>query len=73
MSILKILDLWKVRDVKVGDDLERGISGGQRKRLNIAIELASAPIALFLDEPTSGLDASTALEVCTLLKDIGNL
>jgi ABC-type multidrug transport system ATPase subunit len=49
------------------------LSGGQRKRTNIGIELAAAPAAIFLDEPTSGLDASKALEVCNTLRDIANM
>ncbi len=48
----------EVLDVPVGDEQSRGISGGQRKRVNIALELASAPVALFLDEPTSGVNLS---------------
>lgn len=49
------------------------ISGGQRKRTNIGIELAVAPAAIFLDEPTSGLDATAALEVCAALRGVANL
>ncbi len=49
------------------------LSGGQRKRTNIGVELAAAPAAIFLDEPTSGLDASKALEVCSTLRDIANM
>ena len=49
------------------------ISGGQRKRTNIGMELAMAPAAIFLDEPTSGLDATAALEVCNTLRAIANL
>lgn len=49
------------------------ISGGQRKRTNIGMELAMAPAALFLDEPTSGLDATAALTVCSTLRAIADL
>jgi ABC-type multidrug transport system ATPase subunit len=49
------------------------ISGGQRKRTNIGMELAVAPAAIFLDEPTSGLDATAALEVCRTLRTIADL
>ena len=49
------------------------ISGGQRKRANIGMELAMAPAALFLDEPTSGLDATAALTVCNTLRAIADL
>jgi ABC-type multidrug transport system ATPase subunit len=49
------------------------ISGGQRKRVNIGMELALAPAAIFLDEPTSGLDSTAALQVCSTLKNIADL
>ena len=49
------------------------ISGGQRKRVNIGMELALAPAAIFLDEPTSGLDSTAALQVCSTLKNIAEL
>jgi len=59
-----------VRHSIVGDETERGISGGQRKRVNIGMELVADPTVLFLDEPTSGLDASTAKEVCESLRRV---
>lgn len=48
--------------------MTRGISGGERKRTNIGMELIIDPSVLFLDEPTTGLDASTANSVLLLLK-----
>lgn len=51
------MELPRMRHVlhtQIGDERNRGISGGQRKRVNIGIELAAVPLALFLDEPTSG-------------------
>lgn len=54
--------------VQVGTQLIRGISGGERKRTNIGMELIINPSVLFLDEPTTGLDASTANSVLLLLK-----
>jgi len=51
---IDILELEKIKDEVVGDERSRGISGGQRKRVNVGIELVTDPKVLFLDEPTSG-------------------
>ena len=72
-DILEALNLSHVSHCRVGDETNRGISGGQRKRVNIAIELAAVPICLFLDEPTSGLDSTAALEVAHILEQIAEL
>lgn len=61
--VLSQLDLQGVRTSLVGDEVRRGLSGGQRKRLNVAMELLSEPAALLLDEPTSGLDARSAMQL----------
>lgn len=68
--LLACLELVDVQNNLVGDVLNPGISGGQRRRTSIGIELASAPMALILDEPTSGLDAASALAIMKLLKAI---
>uniref|UniRef100_A0A8C6X6M9 Broad substrate specificity ATP-binding cassette transporter ABCG2 n=1 Tax=Naja naja TaxID=35670 RepID=A0A8C6X6M9_NAJNA len=68
VKIIKELGLTKVADSKVGTQFIRGISGGERKRTNIGMELITDPAILFLDEPTTGLDASTANAVLLLLK-----
>ncbi len=52
---------------QIGNDFIRGVSGGERKRTNIGMELIISPPVLFLDEPTTGLDASTANAVIKLL------
>ncbi|KAK5608465.1 ATP-binding cassette sub- G member 2 [Crenichthys baileyi] len=67
-NLIRELCLTKVADSKVGSQMTRGISGGERKRTNIGMELIIDPAVLFLDEPTSGLDASTANSVLLLLK-----
>ncbi|XP_072478443.1 broad substrate specificity ATP-binding cassette transporter ABCG2 isoform X2 [Notamacropus eugenii] len=66
--ILQELGLEKVADSKVGTQFSRGVSGGERKRTSIGMELISDPSILFLDEPTTGLDSSTANAVLLLLK-----
>uniref|UniRef100_A0AAQ5ZME1 Broad substrate specificity ATP-binding cassette transporter ABCG2 n=1 Tax=Amphiprion ocellaris TaxID=80972 RepID=A0AAQ5ZME1_AMPOC len=62
------LGLAHVADSRVGTELNRGISGGEKKRTSIGMELIMDPAVLFLDEPTTGLDASTACTVLLLLK-----
>jgi ABC-type multidrug transport system ATPase subunit len=68
-DILSELDLYDIKDLKVGSPLNKFISGGQRKRLNIALELIREPSILFIDEPTSGLSSSDSLNVMHLLKE----
>ena len=66
---LKDLELDEIKNLKVGSNLEKIISGGQRKRLNIALELIREPTILFVDEPTSGLSSVDSDTVMTLLKE----
>jgi ABC-type multidrug transport system ATPase subunit len=72
-SLLACLQLTHVKHMRVGDAVKPVISGGQRKRVNIGIELAAAPMAIFLDEPTSGLDAASASTIMRLLKAVSKL
>lgn len=65
---LQDFDLVEARDLKVGNPLNKVLSGGQRKRLNIALELMREPSILFVDEPTSGLSSSDSEKVMSLLK-----
>ncbi|HPR33174.1 MAG TPA: ABC transporter permease, partial [Prolixibacteraceae bacterium] len=66
--ILNELELFSFRDLKVGSPLKKVISGGQRKRLNVALELIREPAILFVDEPTSGLSSTDSEKVMHLLK-----
>ncbi len=70
MAVLANLGLDQRKDLKVGSTLDKTISGGQRKRLNIALELIREPAVLFLDEPTSGLSSRDSENVIDLLKEL---
>jgi len=67
--VLEDLDLYDIKDFKVGNPLKKIISGGQRKRVNIALELIREPSILFVDEPTSGLSSVDSEVVMNLLKE----
>jgi ABC transport system ATP-binding/permease protein len=67
---LSNLGLLDKRDLKVGSPFNKVISGGQRKRLNIALELIREPSVLFLDEPTSGLSSRDSENLMDLLRDL---
>jgi ABC-type multidrug transport system ATPase subunit len=68
-KIMVDLELWEIRNLKVGNPLDKVISGGQRKRINIALELVREPYILFVDEPTSGLSSIDSEIVINLLKE----
>jgi ABC-type multidrug transport system ATPase subunit len=68
-KVLVDLDLYEIKDLQVGDVLNKKVSGGQRKRLNIGLELMREPGILFVDEPTSGLSSFDSEKVMTLLKN----
>jgi ABC transport system ATP-binding/permease protein len=70
MEVLENLGLDQRKDLRVGNPLDKTISGGQRKRLNIALELIREPAILFLDEPTSGLSSRDSENVIDLLKEL---
>lgn len=70
LKLLKNLGLYEIKDMKVGSPLNKKISGGQRKRLNIALELIREPAILFLDEPTSGLSSRDSENILDLLKEL---
>lgn len=68
--VLTTLGLIEARDLKVGNPLDKTISGGQRKRLNIGLELLREPSILFVDEPTSGLSSRDSENIMDLLKEL---
>ncbi|MBK8498182.1 MAG: ATP-binding cassette domain-containing protein [Flavobacteriales bacterium] len=70
LRMLQTLGLYESKDLKVGSPLEKTISGGQRKRLNIALELIREPSVLFVDEPTSGLSSRDSENIMDLLKEL---
>jgi len=70
LKTLRNLGLIEIKDVKVGSPLEKTISGGQRKRLNISLELLREPTVLFVDEPTSGLSSRDSENIMDLLKEL---
>ena len=67
-KLLRELKLESAADILVGGPFLKGISGGQRKRVSIAVELITDPSVLMLDEPTSGLDSFTSFLIIALLK-----
>lgn len=69
-DLLVSLGLHETSHLKVGSPLEKTISGGQRKRLNIGLELLREPLVLFVDEPTSGLSSRDSENIMDLLKEL---
>nr|XP_006630613.2 PREDICTED: ATP-binding cassette sub-family G member 2-like isoform X1 [Lepisosteus oculatus] len=66
-AVIRELSLQDCADTKIGTEFIRGVSGGERKRCSIGMELITSPSLLFLDEPTTGLDANTAFSIIRLL------
>uniref|UniRef100_A0A7S2S464 ABC transporter domain-containing protein n=1 Tax=Mucochytrium quahogii TaxID=96639 RepID=A0A7S2S464_9STRA len=69
-QVIEMLSLESCENVFVGDETRKGISGGQKKRTSIALELLSDPSCLFLDEPTSGLDSKVAEDVVDIIQTL---
>jgi len=71
--VLEELDIDHIRHSRIGDAVRRGISGGQRKRVNLGQELLTRSTrVLFLDEPTSGLDPQTAQDIVSLIRQLAD-
>jgi len=68
-EILDTLGLYKCQNTIVGSAMIKGLSGGEKKRLAIGVEMITNPKILFLDEPTSGLDSFTSYKLIKLLKE----
>uniref|UniRef100_A0A673HEI8 ATP-binding cassette sub-family G member 2-like n=1 Tax=Sinocyclocheilus rhinocerous TaxID=307959 RepID=A0A673HEI8_9TELE len=69
-SVIQELGLKDCADTKIGTMFLRGVSGGEKKRCSIGMELITSPSLLFLDEPTTGLDANTANSIMELLQKL---
>ncbi len=69
-AVISELGLNNARDTIIGDEKVRGVSGGERRRASIGVQLISDPAVLFLDEPTSGLDSFQALSVMDSMKNM---
>ncbi|KAI8821334.1 ABC-2 type transporter-domain-containing protein [Fimicolochytrium jonesii] len=67
-KIMEDLGISHIADSRIGNSTRGGISGGEKKRVSIGIELVTDPAVLFCDEPTTGLDAATANHICDMLK-----
>lgn len=70
--MLEELGLEDCADTLIGGGLVKGISGGQKKRTSVGVELVVKPSMVFLDEPTSGLDSFSAIQLVQVLKKVAN-
>lgn len=68
--LMRQTGLGDCADTPIGNSARKGISGGEKRRVSIAIQLLSRPKILFLDEPTSGLDSATSISILQLLKEL---
>lgn len=67
-ELMKELGLDHIADSRVGGGSDHGISGGERRRVSIGVDLVHDPAVILIDEPTSGLDSASALSVISLLR-----
>jgi ABC-type multidrug transport system ATPase subunit len=68
--MMKELGLLECANTLIGNHRIKGVSGGERKRTSVAVELVVKPKMVFLDEPTSGLDSFSAVQLCSVLKRV---
>mmetsp|Transcript_20402 Transcript_20402/g.26463 ORF Transcript_20402/g.26463 Transcript_20402/m.26463 type:complete len:645 (-) Transcript_20402:112-2046(-) len=71
-KLIRDLHLEKCQDTPVGNESQRGVSGGEKKRTSIGLELIVNPAIILVDEPTSGLDSKMAEDIVTMLGDISH-
>ncbi len=69
-ELIRLFELQKCQNTFVGGKITKGISGGEKKRVCIAVEMITKPSLLVLDEPTSGLDSHKASSVLKVLKKL---
>jgi ABC-type multidrug transport system ATPase subunit len=72
-TLIKLLRLDSCADTIIGNDQVRGVSGGEKRRVSIGVDIVHQPKVIFLDEPTSGLDSTTAHAVVDSLKQLVSL
>lgn len=69
-EVIQELGLKEAADTRVGTNIHRGLSGGEKRRVSIGVQMLANPSVLFLDEPTTGLDASSAFQLVRTLKNL---
>lgn len=72
-ELIEILKIEKCKDTWIGNPTRKGLSGGEKKRVSIGVEIISNPSILFLDEPTSGLDSTTSGVIIEFLKELAKV
>ena len=69
-EVILELGLKECADTRIGNDIHKGCSGGEKRRTSIGVQLLANPSVLFLDEPTTGLDATSAHQLVRTLKGL---
>lgn len=72
-NAIQMLNLEKCKNTRIGTEFQRGVSGGEKKRCCIGMELVNEPPILFLDEPTTGLDSVNAEDVVLCMKELAKM